>query len=110
MVRLSAGGKAVDVVPEGTQVRVVATETGTIPADQRPATLEILGGYEVRGQTEAQALRKCSRMRCEIDPAIRTQTTWTYQAFLVGKGGMVLAQSRLVKVEWIKHRPRASAP
>jgi hypothetical protein len=108
-VKLQAGGKGLDVVSEGTEVKIVATVTGTVPRDQRPATIELLGGYAVRGQTQAHALRRCSQMRCEIDPTIRTETTWTYQAFLLGKGGMLLAKSRIVKVEWIRQGPRAIA-
>ena len=107
-VKLQAGGKGLDVVSEGTEVKIVATVTGTVPRDQRPATIELLGGYAVRGQTQAHALRRCTQMRCEIDPAIRTQTTWTYQAFLLGKGGMLIAKSRIVKVEWVKQAPRAT--
>lgn len=104
-LKLKADGTALDVVQEGTEVRVVATETGTVPKAQRPATIEILGGYAVKGQTQAHALRRCIRLRCEIDPAIRTETTWTYQAFLLGKGGALLAKSRMVKVEWVKQAP-----
>jgi hypothetical protein len=104
-VKLNADGKAIDVVQEGTEVKVVAAETGTVPTGQRPTTIEILGGYAVKGQTQAHALRRCIRLRCEIDPAIRTVTTWTYQAFLLGKGGTLLAKSRMVKVEWVKQAP-----
>ena len=109
-VRLAAAGKAVDAVQPDTEVRVRASERGTVPRDQRPATLEILGGYAVRGQTQARVLKKCDSDRCEVDPAIRTAATWTYQAFLVGRGGMELARSRIVKVDWVGPRPSASAP
>jgi len=109
-VKLTAGGKSLDVVRDGTEVRVIATERGAVPAGQRPAVLQILGGYQVKGQTQAHLLRQCHGTRCEIDPALRTPTTWTYQAFLIGKSGMALAQSRIVKVEWVKRGPTASGP
>jgi hypothetical protein len=109
-VELAAAGKSLDVVKDGTEVRVIATEKGTIPLGQRPALLQILGGYQVKGQTQANVLRKCSGKRCEIDPAIRTPTTWTYRAFLVGKSGTVLAESRIVKVEWIRRGSTATEP
>jgi len=28
--------------------------------------------------------------------------TWTYQAFLIGHDGVELAQSKMVKVEWVR--------
>ncbi len=92
-----------DVVHTGTEVHVRAHVTGSVPNAQRPATLEILGGYAVHGQTQAHVLKKCTaEMRCEIDPAIRTVVTWTYQAFLIGHDGVELAQSKMVKVEWVR--------
>ncbi len=98
------------MVREGTEVRVIATETGAAPAGQRPAVLEILGGYQYRGQTQARVLKRCRAARCEIDPALRTPRTWTYQAFYVGRTGTVLAKSRIVKVEWVKRGSTASGP
>jgi hypothetical protein len=102
-VKLWASGKSLDVVHTGTEVHVRAHEIGTVPKAERPATLEILGGYAVHGQTQAHVLRKCTAARrCEVDPAIRTAVTWTYQAFLIGHDGVELAQSKMVKVEWVR--------
>jgi hypothetical protein len=102
-VKLWASGKQLDIVHTGTEVHVRAHTTGSVPRSKRPATLEILGGYEVHGQTQAHVLKKCTaEPRCEIDPAIRTPVTWTYQAFLIGHDGVELAQSKMVKVEWVR--------
>jgi hypothetical protein len=109
-VKLTASGKLSDTVREGTEVRVVAVESGSVPASERPAALELFGGYQYQGMTNARVLRRCTKMRCEVDPALRTQTTWRYQAFLVDSKGTVLAKSRIVKVEWLKQRRRASGP
>jgi hypothetical protein len=106
-VKLTASGKTLDTVKDGTEVRVVAVERGSVPRSERPAVLELFGGYEYQGMTNARVLRRCTRMRCEVDPALRTQTTWSYQAFLVSSGGMVLAKSRIVKVKWLTQRRRA---
>src|SRR5215472_4102865 len=109
-VKLRASGKVLDTVRVGTQVHVRAWQLGTVPEAKRPATLEILGGYAVRGQTEARVLKKCDGTRCEIDPAIRTPVTWTYQAFLIGHDGVELAKSKMVKVQWVRRDSTATAP
>jgi hypothetical protein len=109
-VKLRASGKTLDIVRVGTQVHVRASELGTVPTTARPATLEILGGYAVRGQTQARVLKKCVGTRCEIDPTIRTPVTWTYQAFLIGHDGVELAKSKMVKVQWVRRGSTATGP
>jgi hypothetical protein len=110
VVKLRASGKTLDIVRPGTEVHVRATEAGEVPKSERPATLEILGGYAVHGQTQAHVLKKCSGTRCEVDPAIRTVVTWTYQAFLIGHDGVEIAKSKIVKVEWVRRGSPATEP
>jgi hypothetical protein len=109
-INLWASGKTLAVVRTGTEVHIRASEIGAIPKADRPATLQILGGYEYRGQTQAHVLKKCKSARCGIDPTIRTPATWTYQAFLIGKGGVALAQSKMVKVKWVRREAPATEP
>jgi hypothetical protein len=109
-VKLWASGKSLAIIATGTEVHVRARVTGTVPRAKRPATLEILGGYAWHGQTQAHVLRKCTSSRCGIDPAIRTVATWTYQAFLIGHDGVELAQSKMVKVKWVRRSSPASEP
>ncbi|HEY1590606.1 MAG TPA: hypothetical protein VGF81_02355 [Solirubrobacteraceae bacterium] len=110
VVKLRASGKTLEIVSVGTQVHVRAVESGTVPAAEQPAKLEILGGYAVHGQTQAHLLKKCDGTRCEIDPSIRTAVTWTYQAFVFGHDGVELAKSKMVKVRWVRRGSAAIAP
>jgi hypothetical protein len=109
-IKLWASGKAFALVRTGTEVHVRAIQSGVLPKADRPATLEILGGYAVRGQTQAHVLKKCKATRCGIDPAIRIPATWTYQAFLIGRNGVVLGQSKMVKVKWVRRDLPATEP